>query len=107
MRLKRGPPKETLKMTRFQTPARAQKMSSRVDGSAVFHVSQGSILEPILESFWHPLGTHGLHYCRQRASGPPPAGPHWGLHLADSAPPDPLGAAMEACFVSFMASGTP
>ena len=77
-------------MDRFQTPAREPEVSSRVDGSTVFTVSQGSILAPILESFWHPLGTHGLHYCRQRASRPPrldpigasicPSGPSRGCH---------------------------
>ena len=60
---------------RFQAPAREAQVSSRLDGSTVFTVCPGPLLASILASFWDPVGTHGLHYCRQRGSGAPRLGP--------------------------------
>ena len=62
-------------MDRFRTPPGEAQVGSRLDGSTVFTVWPGPFLAPILGSFWDPLGTHGLHYCRQRASGAPRLGP--------------------------------
>ena len=86
-------------MDRFRTPAGEAQVGSRLDGSTVFTYSQGSISGPILGSFWDPLGTHGLHYYRQMASGAPRLGPI-------GASIDPFGASRGcpgARFLSFMA----
>ena len=43
-------------------------MSSHLDGSTVFIVSPGPLLASILEPFWHPVGSHELHYFFERGS---------------------------------------
>ena len=90
-------------MDRFRTPPGEAQVGSRLDGSTVFSISPGPFLAPTLGSFWDPLGTHGSTIFAQGPPGPPgwaPLGP-------PAAPPDPLGAALVACFVSSLASSTP
>ena len=49
-------------------PVCKAKVSSRLDGSTVFIVSPGPLLASILEPFWHPVGSHELHYFFERGS---------------------------------------
>ena len=55
-------------------PARKAQVSSRLDGSIVFVLSPGSLLDPILELFWTHFGSQGHQFSHQEAlEGPPEA----------------------------------
>ena len=90
-------------MVHFQALAGEAQVSSRLGGSTVFTVSQGPILAPILGHFGTLLGPMGSKIV---AKGPPGL-PGWAPLVPPSASPESLGAAMEASFMSCMASGTP
>ena len=52
----RGIRRETPKHGRFWIPPERPKVSSRLGGSTVFHIFDGSFLDPILEPFWLHFG---------------------------------------------------
>ena len=55
-------------------PAGKAQVSSRRDGSTVFRISPGSLLDPILEPFWSRFGSQGRQFSHQEAfEGPPEA----------------------------------
>ena len=82
---------------------RQSQVSSRLDESTVFTVSPGLLLAPILDPFWHPVGSQELHYFFERGSGTPRPGPIG----APICPSGAIGAAVESCFGPLIASGTP
>ena len=52
----RGIRRETPKHGRFWIPPERPKVSSRLGGSTVFHIFDGSFLDPVLEPFWLHFG---------------------------------------------------
>ena len=60
-RLREKAPEKNPQNDAFLHPACKAEVSSRLDGSTVFTVSPGPLLAPILEPFWHPVGSHGLY----------------------------------------------
>ena len=82
---------------------RQSQVSSRLNESTVFTVSPGLFLAPILEPFWHPVGSQELHYFFETGSGTSRPGPM----RVPICPSGAIGAAVESCFVPLIASGTP
>ena len=61
-----------MQMSLVLKPLREQKVTSCLDGSSVFEIPPGSLLDPVLASFWSHFGSQERQLSHQETLESPP-----------------------------------